>query len=120
MTDTCDQPFGARKISKLFCLGRCVGQRLLAIDVLSGKKSCLGHGVVQAVRQADVNQVNLRIIHRILPVGQNFCTRRTKAKLRRRLRIAFHQSCHAGRATSGAKELRKGLECHGVHLAHPS
>ena len=49
-------------------LGDSVGQRLLAEDVLARARRGNGDGLVEAVADADVDGVDLRVVERGLPV----------------------------------------------------
>ena len=88
--------------------------------MLSGQKRRLGDGVMQGVGKADVDQVDLGIVHGVAPVGQDARARRPCGQIGRIDRALLHEGRDARRAIAGSKEMRKGLEGHRMDLAHPA
>ncbi len=58
-------------VGKLTRLSRRVRQRLFAVDVFAGQQRGFRHLIMQAVRQADIDEIDVGIVDRNLPVLQN-------------------------------------------------
>lgn len=107
MTDAGNQTLGLGDVGQFASLRRRIGQRLFAVNMLARQKNSLGHLVMQAVRQPDVNQVNIRVLHRIAPRLQDLRPRRAKGQIGRGPGVIFDQSDNLRRAARGAHECGK-------------
>nr|WP_245216456.1 hypothetical protein [Sagittula salina] len=120
VADAGDDALLAGDVGQLAGLVGGIGERLFAVDVFTREKGGLCHIVMQAVGQADVDQVDFRVGHGGLPVLQDPGSWRAEGEVLRGLWVGLHQRHHAGGPATGAKEMREGLVGHGVDLAHPA